>query len=102
MDKPYKSIEQQIERQIKPLLKLVKSALPQLSKEVENIIANRINDETIIERTLDQLLDFSTLGIGEEQFKQLNRYYFGLNQTAAKFYQNEYDQLSNTIDYKEC
>ncbi|HLC82003.1 MAG TPA: hypothetical protein VJH68_05090 [Candidatus Nanoarchaeia archaeon] len=95
MDELYQSLEQQI----RWVLILVKSVLPQLSKEVENIIANRVNDEARIERTLDQLLDFSMLGIGEEQFKQLNEYYFGLNETAAKFYQNGYDQLSNTIDY---
>jgi hypothetical protein len=91
MDQLYDSIKPQMEN----ILKLVNLAMPQISEEVDLVISTKIDDETRIERTIDQLLDFSMLGCGEEQFKRLNEYYFSLNPEAAEFYRTEYNKYQD-------
>ena len=82
-----------IRNSINSLQKQVKAALPLISDEINCIVNQKIDDPKKIESILDQLLDFSMLGLGLEQFEKLNQYYSSINSQAAKFYDQQYHQL---------
>src|SRR3989344_5351479 len=64
---------------INSLQKQVKAVLPLISDEINGIVNQKIDDPKKIESILDQLLDFSMLGLGLEQFEKLNQYYSSIN-----------------------
>ncbi|MEK6940047.1 MAG: hypothetical protein AABX31_04935 [Nanoarchaeota archaeon] len=68
-----------------------------LREDIGNIIQNNITSEKKIEGLLDQLLDCLYLGIGEEEFKKLNRYYTTINKDHATFYQRSYQDIVEEI-----
>ncbi len=74
---------------IRKLRKEVIRTLPYVRNEIDNIINNKVTSMPRIERTLDLLLDFISLGYGEGEFKELNAYY----QTIHSEYSEAYARL---------
>lgn len=66
--------------------------LPIISSEIEELIGKKEQSVSRIERLLDTLLDYTQLGVGEEEFKRLNDYYATLNPLNAKFYEHAMKQ----------
>jgi len=73
--------------------KQIESILPLINIEIDIII--RQNDRTVkrIEETLDTLLNYMHLGIGEPEFKKLNEYYRSFNKENADIYNELYQEL---------
>lgn len=77
---------------IKDLKARIADVLPFIQQDIDNIISARITDEQIIEKTLDVLLDYTQLGLGERQFQQLVRYYTTINEEHAGWYEQYYQK----------
>ena len=75
---------------IQKIEKAMAVQLPTLQREVDAIITDKITDISIIERTLDLLLDYGQLGIGEEEFRRLNGYYATVHPEYAQEYTKFY------------
>jgi len=73
--------------------KQIESILPPINFEIDAIIKK--NDRTIkkIEEILDALLSYMPLGIGEPEFKKLNKYYKSFNKENADIYNEFYQEL---------
>lgn len=71
----------------------LKSYLPALEMEVNEIITAEEKDVKIIERYLDSTLSLAAHGIGEDLFIKLLEYYKTIDPEGALFYWNEYDNL---------
>ncbi len=85
----YESIFEAIEG----LNRKIEKIMPSVNESVESIIDNKVTSSITIERILDQLLDYATLGFGEEEFRRLNRYYATINKENAAFYEREFNEL---------
>ncbi|HII15382.1 MAG TPA: hypothetical protein HA362_03635 [Nanoarchaeota archaeon] len=72
--------------------KLLERSMPVLRKEVDLIISSRVGSVQRIEMTLDSLLGFVPWGLGETEFKRLNRYYAGIHRENAAQYSKFYDE----------
>ena len=92
MDKSIKKLTDRIAL----VQKQIKAVLPLVSREIEEIINERIDDSNRIEHLLDKLLDFSMLGVGQEDFHKLNGYYSSIDKTASQFYAEEYLKLESS------
>lgn len=79
--------------EIKSLKRKIKKIMPSVNESVESIIHDNITSSIAIEQVLDQLLDYASLGFGEQEFKRLNRYYTTTNKENAAFYEREFNKL---------
>ena len=64
-----------------------------ISLLIDGFIAQKSKNVIEIEHTLDTLLDYTMLNVGEEEFKRLNRYYGSVNQNNADFYWRSYQDM---------
>ena len=78
---------------IEGLRKQIEELMPSVRESIDDIINNNITSSIIIERLLDQLLDYTSLGLGERDFKRLNQHYTIINQENAAFYEREFNIL---------
>ena len=89
----YDEMEKSIVDMIKTVKGIIEAQMPGLRKEVESIIQYKTKSDNLIERTLDTLLDCMNMGLGEEEFNMLNKYYSTVNKSGYRFYQREYKKL---------
>ena len=71
----------------------IEKIIPNISEEIDSIVDRKIESQNRIESILDQLLDFSMMGVGSEQFERLNKYYSSINAEAAEFYRKQYQEV---------
>lgn len=81
----------EIIKAIENLKKKIEEIMPSVNQSIDTIIGNDITSCLVIERLLDQLLDYTSLGLGEEEFRKLNKYYATINKENASFYEKEFD-----------
>ncbi|MEK6809658.1 MAG: hypothetical protein AABY40_03215 [Nanoarchaeota archaeon] len=72
------------------LRKQIEKAMPSVRRSIDSIIKDEITSSRIIEQLLDQLLDYNSLGLAENEFKRLNRYYAKIDPENALFYEREF------------
>lgn len=92
-------MERNIINNAKRLIKLYEAMCDKLKIEVNFIIDNNITNKNIIERCLDVLLSIPT----EKAYlflKTLCNYYITIDNEAALFYLNMYDELYNEEEIK--
>lgn len=87
----YRSIVEAIEG----LKGKIEDSLPSIRESIDIIISNNITTCLVIERLLDQILDYTSLGLGEEEFRKLNQYYATINKENATFYEREFDKFNS-------
>ena len=80
---------------IEGLRKQIEEIMPSVRESIDDIISNKISSAAAIEQVLDQLLDYTTLGFGEQEFKRLNQHYATINKENAAFYEREFKALQN-------
>ncbi len=66
--------------------------MPNIEREVDQLIENKNEDKQIIERYLDTLLSLTMHGIADELFVKLLDYYKTIDAEGAEFYWIEYDK----------
>jgi hypothetical protein len=76
------------------LKKQMEKELPYLHQEVSDILESKSRAVDRIEKTLDVLLNYSQMGLGEKEFKRLNSYYASFNPENAKFYADHYKEMN--------
>lgn len=81
---------QQIKQNIETSQGSLKEQLPDLEAEVNGLIQSGTQDERTIEKTLDTLLAWGYMGVGEELFVRLIEYYKAIDAEGAAFYWNDY------------
>lgn len=84
----------EIVARLKSLKKLMEKELPYLQHEVNDILKSKSQAVDRIEKTLDVLLNYSQMGLGEEEFKRLNSHYASFNPENAKFYADHYKEMN--------
>lgn len=72
---------------------LMKSNLPLINKEIDNMIAKKTKDYRAIEYVLDMLLDYRYMEIGEREFDKLVTYYRTVDEDGADYYQKAYKEI---------
>ncbi len=82
-------------RAIEGLKDKIEETMPSVKGSIDIVISNNITSSLIIERLLDQLLNYASLGIGEEEFRRLNQYYATINKENASFYEKELDTFNS-------
>ena len=87
------SLEKDISKMITDLKDNIDISIPNLEKEIDFIISNKITSEKRIEKILDTLLDYSYFADVEKLFQNLNRYYFTVNEENSKCYDKFYNEL---------
>ena len=81
-----------IVEKIKKVQQLMSPRIPTISAEITDIITTKNKDPKKIESLLDQLLNYSMMGIGRREFRKLNSYYKKVDPEAAEFYQKAYHE----------
>ncbi|MFP4656479.1 MAG: hypothetical protein ACLFNK_02770 [Candidatus Woesearchaeota archaeon] len=71
----------------------MKHNVPILDREIDYIIEVRNQSIERIENILDTLLDYSQMGVGEEQFIKLNSYYHTFCPEYSAEYSWFYDEI---------
>ena len=61
--------------------------LPSVRQDISSIVDNQVRDSRRIERLLDDLLGYMSLGMAEKEFHALNSYYATFNPEHAKQYE---------------
>lgn len=74
------------------LKKQMQSQLPIIDKQINTIIQTKEESPQVIESVLDILLDYSLMGVGDDQFKKLNKYYATFNFSNAATYTRFYEE----------
>jgi len=67
--------------------------LPNIRILIDGFITQKSTDKITIEHTLDTLLDYALLEVGEEEFKRLHKYYESVNKNNADFYWRSYHDM---------
>ena len=75
--------------------KQIETVMPSVNESIESIINNNITSSRAIERVLDQLLGYASLGFGKQEFERLNQYYALINKENAAFYEKEFNKIEN-------
>jgi len=65
-----------------------------LREHINDLICEQSKDTRDIERTLDILLDYATLGVGYKEFFKLNMYYWQVDKKAANDYFRFYRKIN--------
>ena len=68
--------------------------IPVIRRDIDHIITAKMTDELTIERTLDTLLDYGQLGLGQEEFRRLNGYYATIRPEYAERYNEFYAEMN--------
>jgi hypothetical protein len=84
----------EIVARIKGLKKQMENELPYLRQEVSDILKSKSRAVNRIEKTLDVLLNYGQMGVGEREFKRLNSYYASFNPENAKLYAGYYEEMN--------
>ena len=72
-------------------------------EDTDYIISNVIQDNSIIERTLDTYFDLAEIPQGEKTYLDLCKYYEKIDKEAADFYYNCYLELvDNEPKQEKC
>ncbi|MBN2458841.1 hypothetical protein JXB28_01025 [Candidatus Woesearchaeota archaeon] len=69
------------------------SNMPAIREEVEEIITLKDRNTARIEQTLDTLLDYMMMDIGEREFNMLNEYYKEIDKEGYDFYRKLYNEV---------
>lgn len=88
-------ITTELRKSIQHTLDAVKQMMPVIRQEVREIINKNSNSEPRIERTLDTLLNYLHWGFGQQEFVELNEYYFSIDKENAAQYQQMFDEMMN-------
>lgn len=80
-----------IENLVKRFHAVIANTLPVFEKDAKEIIASQSTDQEDIELTLDNLLEGTYIGLGDEAFVKLVDYYKTLNPERAMYFWNLYD-----------
>jgi hypothetical protein len=75
------------------LKKDMEANIPILNKEIDSIIKNKEKSPQKIEWVLDTLLDYVSMGIGENQFIELNSYYSSIHPKYSAEYDKYYHEI---------
>ncbi len=86
-------IDQDLIQRIEKCKEDAQNSLPPLRLLIENIIVQRSQNIIEIEHTLDTLMDYALLGLGESEFRRLNSYYESVNKNNADFYRRSYQDM---------
>lgn len=78
--------------------KQLEQHLPFLEEEVELLIANKTENTSTIENTLDTLLSLTIHGVADNLFIKLLEYYKTINPDGALYYWNKYDSDDEEIN----
>jgi len=84
----------EIVARLKDLKKQMENELTYIRQEVKDILKSKSRAVDRIEKTLDVLLNYSQMGVGEKEFKRLNAYYASFNPENAKFYVDYYKEMN--------
>jgi hypothetical protein len=68
---------------IKKVQAMVEDQMPFIKSRMNELIASKSRDIKEIEQLLDILLDYQFMGVGEKEFKKLNKYYSTFNKQAS-------------------
>lgn len=74
--------------------------LPAIREEIEEVITSESKNNLRITHTLETLLGYMEMEVGEREFLQLNAYYEGVNKKEADFYKKEYEKYFNPASFK--
>jgi len=93
-------IDAELKKKIQDTLDAVKQMMPVIRQEVRGIINEKSNSEPRIERTLDTLLNYLHWGFGQQEFIELNDYYFSIDKENAAQYRQMFDEMmdDNIVD----
>jgi hypothetical protein len=94
IDEDYNNFKKEIIDVVENLKKITINFLPELKKEVNLIINKQIKSCQRIEKTLDNLLTFTQIGVGDKEFKKLNKYYSKINLSYSKEYDKFYKEFT--------
>ncbi|MBS3115997.1 hypothetical protein J4421_00195 [Candidatus Woesearchaeota archaeon] len=73
-------------RSIERARKIAQRQVPRIQLTVDNLISNEEIDPTVIERQLDEILNYAPFGIAVREFQRLNAYYRTIDRDAAQDY----------------
>lgn len=93
-------ISAELKKSIQDTLDAVKQMMPVIRREVREIINSKSNSEARIERALDTLLNYLHWGFGQQEFIELNDYYFSIDKENAAQYRHMFDEMmdDNIVD----
>ncbi|MDQ1354260.1 MAG: hypothetical protein QG657_4569 [Acidobacteriota bacterium] len=93
-------ITTELKKSIQDTLDAVKQMMPIIRREVREIINSKSNSEARIERALDTLLNYLHWGFGQQEFIELNDYYFSIDKENAAQYRHMFDEMmdDNIVD----
>jgi hypothetical protein len=93
-------ITAELKKSIQDTLDAVKQMMPVIRQEVRAIINSKSNSEPRIERALDTLLNYLHWGFGQQEFIELNDYYFSIDKENAAAYRQMFDEMmdDNIVD----
>lgn len=94
------TINAELKKSIQDTLDAVKQMMPVIRQEVREIINEKSNSEPRIERALDTLLNYLHWGFGQQEFIELNKYYFSIDKKNAIQYRQMFDEMmdDNIVD----
>ncbi len=84
---------QDILNMIEKVKKKAQKNLPGIQNKIDGFIVQKSINIIEIEHTLDTLLDYAMLDVGEKEFKRLNAYYESVNKNHADFYWQPYKDM---------
>jgi hypothetical protein len=68
--------------------------LPSIREDISSIVDNHVQDQARIEKILDNLLGYMSLGCGEDEFMALNRYYATVSKGNSELYEKYRREMS--------
>jgi hypothetical protein len=86
-------ITAELKQKIQGTLDAVKQMMPVIRQEVREIINHKSNSEPRIERALDTLLNYLHWGFGQQEFIELNDYYFSIDKENAAQYRQMFQEM---------
>lgn len=75
-------------------IKQAEQKLPLIQPTINWIVDNKIHNPRSIEKTLDTLLGFVSIGLGGEEYHKLNDFYSTFSPKNAKEYKKLYKKIS--------
>jgi hypothetical protein len=75
------------------LKKDIEFNIPIIDTEIDSMIKNKEKSSQNIEKMLDTLLDYLSLGVGEDQFIKLNSYYRSICPEYSAEYNGFYQEI---------
>ncbi|HMU47548.1 MAG TPA: hypothetical protein PKC72_14335 [Chitinophagaceae bacterium] len=88
-------MNEELAKLIRQSIKSLKTYLPPLQKEVDNIIDQKNIDIKIIEHLLDSLSSLLYAGIGHQLYLKLLEYYKIVDKDGADFYWKLYEEIGD-------